>query len=528
MMPKVTVIYGEEIKTIEVEEGSVIGEAITATGLPLEQPCAGRGTCGKCKILVETGVAPPDEVEKRNLTPGELSVGNRLACRARVKGDAKVVLSPIVVYSNKIFRASNRYKKDRETPLGLAIDLGTTTVAAFVTMLDNGEVCAGAASLNQQTVFGADVISRLAAATNDPANAERLHRLALASINQAVDSLKLSSRDLKRVQKATIVGNVAMHHLLSKLPLDTIAELPFQPYSRAPIVNASDIMGGIFPDNVQVSLPPLIGGFVGSDALACLAYFDFDRTPFPMAAIDLGTNGEVLVTDGKRILTASTAAGPAFEGVNISCGSRAVDGAVVNMRVEGNGFVLETIADASPIGLTGSGLLSAINELHNLGLIEPSGRITKNPPPEYASSIAEDENGIHLIHLSADSEVDLTQLDIREFQKAKGAIRAAVNILMNELGLKPDDLKRVVLTGSFGGQVDIEASINLGMLPPVKKEIVQTIANGAGLGAAAFLTEEGFSRAQQIANHAKQVDLDLNPDFDLQYIGSLELSSNGG
>jgi len=528
MMPKVTVIYGEKSRTVEVKEGGVLGEAITATGLPLEQPCAGRGTCGKCKILVETGVAPPDEVEKKNLTPGELSVGNRLACRARVKGDAKVVLSPIVVYSNKIFRASNRYKKDRETPLGLAIDLGTTTVAAFVTMLDNGEVCAGAASLNQQTVFGADVISRLAAATNDPANAERLHRLALASINQAVDSLKLSSRDIKRVQKVTIVGNVAMHHLLSKLPLETIAELPFQPYSREAIVNANHIMGGIFADNVQVSLPPLIGGFVGSDALACLAYFDFDRTPVPMVAIDLGTNGEVLVTDGKKILTASTAAGPAFEGVNISCGSRAVDGAVVDMRVDGNNFVLETIADAPPVGLTGSGLLSVINELSKLGLVEPSGRINKDPSSEYASRIASDEDDIHLVHLSSDGKVDLTQLDIREFQKAKGAIRAAVNILMNELGLKPDDLKRVILTGSFGGQVDIEASVNLGMLPPVKKEIVQTIANGAGLGAASFLSVEGFARAERIANQAKQVDLDLNPDFDSQYVGSLELSSNGG
>ena len=134
-MPKVTVTYGDRVETVEAEAGSIIGEAIAATGLPLEQPCAGRGTCGKCKILVESGVAPPDEIELANITPGQLAVNSRLACRARVEGDAKVTLAPIVLYSNKIFKASNRYKREKNVPLGLAIDLGSTTVAAFLTML---------------------------------------------------------------------------------------------------------------------------------------------------------------------------------------------------------------------------------------------------------------------------------------------------------------------------------------------------------------------------------------------------------
>ena len=140
-MPELTVVYGEEIQTIRVSEGSVLGEVIPATGLPLEQPCAGRGTCGKCKVLVEQGVAPPDEIERMHLTPGELALDNRLACRARVQGDARVVLAPIVVYSNKSFRTSHRYKSHPGT-LGLAIDLGSTTVAAFLTILEDGEVCA--------------------------------------------------------------------------------------------------------------------------------------------------------------------------------------------------------------------------------------------------------------------------------------------------------------------------------------------------------------------------------------------------
>lgn len=522
-MPTITAIYGENIKTVEAATGAIIGEAIAATGLPLEQPCAGRGTCGKCKVLAEAGLAPPDEVEFENLTPGELALNNRLACRARIEADVQVTLSPIVVYSNKIFRAGNRYKREKNVPLGLAIDLGSTTVAAFLTMLDNGEVCAGAASLNQQTVYGADVISRLAAATDTPANAERLHRLALASINQAVDSLNLSSRIRQRIERVTIVGNVAMHHLLARLPLETLAYIPFQPHAKTAINDARPLMGGIFPDNVRVTLPPLIGGFVGSDALACLAHFGFDRASGPMAAIDLGTNGEVMVTDGRRILTASTAAGPAFEGVNISCGTRAVDGAVVGVHLNGRTLTLNTIADAPPIGLTGSGLLSVVHTLLEVGVIDPTGRIL-DAPPVFSDRLGTDERGVMQVKLTPQDSLWLSQFDVRELQKAKGAIRAAVDILLDQLELHPADLERVILTGSFGGQVNIGAVLGLGMIPPVRREVVETVANGAGLGAAAFLSDQGFALAETLAAHAEQVDLDLDPDFNMRYVEAMTLA----
>lgn len=521
-MPKVTVVYGEEEKTTQAENGSLVGDVIAETGLPLEQPCAGRGTCGKCKVLVEEGVAEPDEIEFENLTPGEIALNNRLACRARVEGDSRVVLTPIVVYSNKIFKSSSRYKREKDVPLGLAIDLGSTTVAAFLTMLDNGEVAAGGGSLNQQTVYGADVISRLNAAITDNTHAERLQRLALASINQAVDSLKLSQRIRERIERVTIVGNVAMHHLLAKLPLDSLAVMPFQPFEAASIPEATHLMGGIFPEKAIVSLPPMIGGFVGSDALACLAYFKFDDPPGPIAAIDLGTNGEVMVTDGENILTASTAAGPAFEGVNISCGTRAIDGAIVDMKIEGDQFVFKTIADAEPIGLTGSGLLSTVHEFHKAELIADSGRI--NPEPGgFDSLIGVNEYGTRHIQLTPDRKINLTQHDVRELQKAKGAIRAAIDVLMMQLGLKPEDLQKVILTGSFGGQVDIDAIIDIGMIPPVRPEAVVTAANGAGFGAAMFLSDEGFALGEKLAAESKQIDLDTDANFNNLYIEGMYL-----
>ncbi|MCX6067295.1 MAG: ASKHA domain-containing protein [Chloroflexi bacterium] len=520
-MPTLTVIYGTETKTVDVPSGTTIGAAVAQTGLPLEQPCAGRGTCGKCKVLAETGVAAPDSIEHRHLTPGELALDNRLACCARIETDARVVLSPIVVYSNKNFRNSLRYKQS-EAPLGLAIDLGSTTAAAFLTMLDTGEVCAGAASLNQQTVYGADVISRLNAAMSGGETSERLHRLALASINQSVDALKLSPRVRSRIQRVTIVCNVAMHHLLARLPIDKLAVMPFEPHSSDSILNAAPLMDGIFAKGIQVTLPPLIGGFVGSDALACLAYFGFDQAPGPMAAIDLGTNGEVLVTDGKRILTTSTAAGPAFEGVNISCGSRAIDGAITKVRIEQEELVFETIANKPPIGLTGSGLLSLIQELRRVDVIDASGRISSSPSA-LKELIGAGELRSRRVNLKPDGSLSLTQWDVRELQKAKGAIRAAIDILMKKLDLKPEDMQRVILTGSFGGQIDIDAALELGMLPPVRHEAVEMIANGAGLGAAMFLSDEGFALGESLARRAEPIDLDQNADFLHHYITAMAL-----
>jgi uncharacterized 2Fe-2S/4Fe-4S cluster protein (DUF4445 family) len=317
-----------------------------------------------------------------------------------------------------------------------------------------------------------------------------------------------------------------MHHLLVRLPLNTLAALPFQPHSKSAISDAAYLMGAIFPEGTQISLPPLIGGFVGSDALACLAYFGFDDPPGPMAAIDLGTNGEVMVTDGRRIVTGSTAAGPAFEGVNISCGTRAVDGAIVDVRLDGGELKFDTIGDEPPVGLTGSGLLSVIYELRRAGVIEPSGRIAPHPPV-FADRIGEDALGARFIPLTTEGHLSLSQWDVRELQKAKGAIRAAVDILLGQLDLKPADLERVILTGSFGGQIDVEAVLALGMIPPVRRDTVESIPNGAGLGAAIFLSDEGFEFGEKLAARAEQIDLDLDPDFNMRYVDAMALTSNG-
>jgi uncharacterized 2Fe-2S/4Fe-4S cluster protein (DUF4445 family) len=528
-MPQITAIYGEQHATLSTEQSDLLGDAVMRTGLPLEQPCGGRGTCGKCKVLVEGGVGlfPPDEIERDHLTEGEIAVGTRLACRARIESDVSVMLAPTVVYSSKTFKAGSRYKKDKHVPLGLGIDFGSTTVAAFLTMLDRGEVCAGAASLNQQTVFGADVISRLGAALNDAGNADRLQKLALSSINQAVDGLLLSQFHRARVERVTIVCNSAMHHLLTHLPVGTLAVKPFQPHDLSSIRDASALTDGLFPRGAKVMLPPLIGGYVGSDALACLAYFGYNRPSGPMLTIDLGTNGEVLVTDGRRIVVGSTAAGPAFEGVNISCGTRAVDGAIIGARFENGDMTLETIADAPQIGVTGSGLLSLVHQLRKAGFIEASGRIS-HAPPALAGRLITGSKGARHFRISSEGDLRLTQWDVRELQKAKAAIRAAVEILLRQLDLTAADLQRVILTGSFGGKIDIDSALDLGLLPPVSRAVVEAIPNGAGFGAAMMLTDEGFALGEDLAARARQFDLESDSAFEKTYVNALSLTPELG
>jgi uncharacterized 2Fe-2S/4Fe-4S cluster protein (DUF4445 family) len=545
-MPFVSVTYGAKTKTVEVPADTILGEAVAVTELPLEQPCAGRGTCGKCRVLIEKGPALDqnplsvlDDVELDLLSAAEQAAGYRLACRAKVLGDVSIVLAPIVVYSNKIFRGSERFRRT-DDPLALAIDLGSTTVAAFLVDLGSDEVCRGAAALNQQTTFGADVISRLAAARSGTQHALRLSNLALASIVQAVDALRLPRKALARIERASIVGNTAMHHLLLRLPVESLAELPFQPHRTDSIRNVLEPVQDAFPNGTQVDLPPVIGGFVGSDALACLAYFGFpdgtsERRTGPMLAIDLGTNGEILATDGERVLVTSTAAGPAFEGVNISCGSRAVDGAIVDVWVDDGGeLAWRTIGDAAPVGLTGSGLLTLIAQLQQAGAIQESGRFATGVT-EFDHLFDRDDANVRRFLMAGPDQVAegakslyLSQKDVRELQKSRGAVRAAGDVLLKQLGVQPSDLEHVFLTGSFGGQVDIDAVLQIGMIPPVEKDVVDTVANGAGLGAAMFLTDEGFALGERLAEHAEQVELDQDPDFNALYVGSMPLCPDCG
>jgi uncharacterized 2Fe-2S/4Fe-4S cluster protein (DUF4445 family) len=513
---KAAIVTGAGVIEREVEAGARLDDAILAAGVLLDRPCGGRGACGKCRVEASGALSPATEPELRALGPAALAAGFRLACQARVLGPVQARPPAGAISTAKTFTTGI----DLDTipgPLGLALDLGTTTVAAFIVSLADGRVHAGRAVLNRQASFGAEVMSRLLA--EERANGT-LSGPAWASVKEAASGLALSPAARARVVKAVVVGNSAMDHLARGVPVATLLRSPFTPHRTdggpAPIGTLTEL----FPALAGVEFPPLIGGFVGSDALACLTYFGLGRDGESALALDLGTNGEVLLAHGGEVWAASTAAGPAFEGVNIACGMRAEAGAITALTPGPDGGLrFDTIGNERPRGLAGSGLLSAVRRLVELGLIDASGRLDEGVAG----------GGLTVERAGTDKRVRLTgevylgQADVRELQKAKAAVRAAVEVLLDRAGTGAEGLERVILTGSFGGRLDPADALALGVIPPVAPGRLYALANGAGLGAAMLLDPELMASARVAARRVRHVELNLDPGFIDRYVSYMAL-----
>ena len=499
-MIKVKLITPAGKKIVQAEQGILLAELIIRAGYFIDRPCAGRGVCGKCRVQVQGEVSKPNENEEKLLTPSELSAGWRLACQAHILGETEVLLSEKSVITDKIF--SQEYSVEQlKAPFGIALDLGTTTVGAFLSTLKDGMIHRGNAVLNQQAIYGAEVISRMEQALKN--KAKELKKLAELSIEQAIKGLGLKDSQLKEIQRIVVVGNSVMHHLLLGLSVKKLAQLPFQPEDKS----ARKITAKLWGKEIEVWFPPLLGGFVGSDALACLLYLGFHTAKEPISAIDLGTNGEVMVSNGREILVTSTAAGPAFEGVNIECGIRAVKGAITRVKREPEGKLSwEVIGGGEPEGLAGSGLISLVALLRKEGLITPQGNLLV-------------EGGKFFLT----EKVYLSQRDVREVQKAKSAIRSAYEILLDQLGLAPSEIKHLTITGSFGARIEVEDLLELGVIPEVERSRIRSYPNSAGMGAGMMLHPEAFEFACQLAEKVKHIELNTYQNFMERFIENMKL-----
>lgn len=521
-----TLKYGIKTEVLEVAPGTRLSDGVRSVNLPLEMACGGQlGVCGKCKVVASGAASEPTDAERRKLLPAELNIGYRLACQVQVLGDVEVVLPSISIHSNKVFRTERGLPPEKEA-VGLAVDVGSTTVAAYLASLDTGKTYRGAAVLNRQTLFGADVMSRLAMANQER---ERLSQLALTSISEAIHGLRLGNSGRARLRRMLVVGNTTMHHLLLKLPVDQLGQAPYEPFWKGSFRGIHPIFAPILPEGVEVWLPPLVGGHVGSDALACLIYFGFATRGEPLLAIDIGTNGEVMATDGQRIAVGSAPAGPAFEGINISCGTRAVPGAIVQVKVlPGRKLRLYTVNNEPPIGITGSGLFSMVHEMKRAGLILPSGRVQADASvldavrnghtplgddePGYVCDVAVEQVTPQNRRIRLTDSLYLAQSDVRELQNAKSATRSGVELVLDHLGMRIEDVHRVLLTGGFGSRLEPADVLALGLLPPATDPArVASVPNAAGLGAAMMLREEVFHQAEEVARMAEHVHLNADP-----------------
>ncbi len=404
--------------------------------------------------------------------------------------------------------------------LGLAIDLGTTKIAGYLVDLTDGRTLAAKGVMNPQISYGEDIISRITDVVQAPDKGQPIQKLAVEAINElGADLCAEISASTEEIVEAVVVGNTAMHHLFLGLPVRQLAVSPFVPaVSRAVDVKAGDLGLHMAP-GAYVYLLPNIAGFVGADHVAMLLATGVLSAEGPAIALDIGTNTEVSLINHGEFTATSCASGPAFEGGHIKYGMRAAAGAIERLRIADNSVHYQTVDDAPPIGICGSGILDALAQLYLAGIIDEGGRIMDKHPGVRTDKerrefvlVGEEERG-------GQPAITITQHDVRELQLAKAAIRTGIQALLEESGCSEDAIKQVIIAGAFGTYIDVASAVAIGMLPSLPLERFRQAGNAAGAGARLALISLGKrSEAQSIAARVKYVELGSAPRFDKTFI----------
>ena len=475
-----------------LERGTPLQDVLFAHGV--EFPCGGRARCKGCRVRVVRGALAITPEQEQLLTREELEAGWRLACCAKAEDNLTLELGQweaAILADNSVFAF---------TPgegLGVAVDLGTTTIVAQLLDLSNAHVLAVRSTLNLQARHGADVMSRVSFAIKGD-GLPRLRNLVRQQIGRLIGELREAARaSSQRIKTVTVVGNTVMHHLFCGIDVAPLSAYPFEPVRDGLETFRASELGWSIPGDPPVRFLPCLGGFVGGDILAGILATRLEESDALVGLVDLGTNGEIVIGNRERLLCASTAAGPAFEGARISMGMRAATGAISKVAVERGAFNCHVLGSVPPRGICGSGLVDAVAAGLDLGLIQPSGRLSAG-------------NGTLLLC----PPVALTQNDIRELQLAKGAIAAGIRLLLARWGAEAKDLTRLYLAGAFGNYISRASARRIGLLR-FPLEMVKPAGNTALLGAKLALfnqTEDQFAYAPLRAK-AEHVSLNTDPHF---------------
>ncbi len=401
------------------------------------------------------------------------------------------------------------------TPLGFAVDVGTTGLAAYLLDLTSGETLAIAGTTNPQIAYGEDVMARLTLIMREQDGAARLQRAVVVGINGLLHTVcKQAGRAAEDVVDVVAVGNTAMHHLLLGLPIDQLGSAPYVPALASAITTPARELGLDVAPGAQVYLPPNLAGFVGGDHTAMLLATGVTEQPGITLSLDIGTNTEVTLNADGKLWTCSTASGPAFEGAHIRDGMRAADGAIERLIWRDDSLTWLTINHAPPVGLCGSGILDAVAALRTAGIVSATGRMEPGHPQVHREGrdtwfeiVPADQTG-------HGRPVVLSRADVSEVQLAKSAIRAGIKLLTERAGIDELSIERVIVAGAFGSYIDIASAIALGMFPPLPVERFHQVGNAAGIGAKRMLINAGErDRAVDVVRRLHYIELTDHPDF---------------
>ncbi|MBQ8586545.1 MAG: DUF4445 domain-containing protein [Oscillospiraceae bacterium] len=484
-MGKLTVFRGKERFDLTFEGQPTVHSLLEQAGLAPSRPCGGAGRCGKCALRLEGAISPPDEQE--------LFHGARLSCRARLLGNATAWLNSFSLAQIESAPLSDLPPlQPMAGALGMAVDIGTTTVVSRLYDLRSGRLLAQAQGENPQSRISSDVMGRISAA--EAGDLSRLQEQILRCLEEQQNRCLALAGLQQRPESLVLTGNTTMLYLLTGRDPKCLARLPFQ----ADCLFDLELPFG----SAMAYLPPCISAFVGADISCALLAAGLCEKQETALFCDIGTNGEIaLWRDGMLYVTA-TAAGPAFEGAGISCGCGSIPGAVCAVAVEQGEMRITTISDAPPVGLCGSGLLDALAIALSLGKIDETGAFTE---------------GCEALPLCPD--VVLQQEDIRAAQLAKAAIAAGIDTLLDHADLQPEQIDRFYISGGFGSRLNINSAVAIGLFPKALADRVEILGNAALSGACQTLLQgKSREKLRAIVQKAKAINLAADPRFNERYI----------
>jgi uncharacterized 2Fe-2S/4Fe-4S cluster protein (DUF4445 family) len=404
---------------------------------------------------------------------------------------------------------------------GLAMDLGSTKLALFLVDLESGALLAQTGVMNPQISFGEDVVSRIAYANRGEEQRKQLQTRLVETINQALaEFCQREGLCADQIVDVVAVGNTAMHHLFAGLPVAPLGHAPYTPVVSEPMTFPAAEIGLLVAPGAQVYLPPNIAGYVGADHVAALiatrSYLAGGRTAL---LVDIGTNTEISLIHGGQIYACSCASGPAFEGAHIHDGMRAAPGAIERVHLSEGQVRVVTIGGQAPVGICGSGILNAVAELLDAGVIDARGVLRAGhsrvrPANGRAEFVLADS-----AETAHGREIVVTRKDVNEIQLAKGAIRAGLEILLKEAGIPADRVEDFIVAGAFGTHLDLPSALRVGMFPALPLERFHQVGNAAGVGARQMLLSRGLRReAAEVAREVTYIELTTRPDFTPMFV----------
>jgi len=411
-------------------------------------------------------------------------------------------------------------------PLGLAVDIGTTKLAAYLVDLNSGETLATAGTMNPQIAYGEDVMARISHAVSHTGGGEQLRAVIVEALNHmARDLCAQVQRDVADIADAVIVGNTAMHHLFLGLPVRQLGLAPYVAAESAALDWKARDIGLEFAPGAYVHLLPNIAGFVGADHVAMLLATRLAERDGVVLGMDIGTNTEVSLRARGRHWACSTASGPAFEGAHIRHGMRAAPGAIEKVSIHDGHVHIKTVDDWPAIGLCGSGILDLVAQLFRAGVINSRGAmLAEGEHPRVRRGDHGPEFVVVPGHENGGREITFSRADVSEIQLAKGAMRAGVNILLQHAGVTEADIDEVIIAGAFGTYLDAQSGLDIGMFPRVERQKIRQVGNAAGAGARmALLSVAQRERAIQIAKQIEYIELTAEKEFQSEFARALLL-----